>query len=101
MKTIDLLKKVSENGRSAKVIAIVSASDLPRNLRVLNIEVDLFALRNILLAMNADDAFVIGRSDDADYMLPSAPFYSRIHCAILRTGDLFQIMDCSLNGTAL
>ena len=31
MKTIDLLKKVSANGRSAKVIAIANADNLPEN----------------------------------------------------------------------
>ena len=81
MKTIDLLKKVSANGRSAKVIAIANADNLS--------------------AMNADDVFIIGRSGGVDYLLPSLTVYSRIHCAILKTGDLFQIMDCSLNGIAV
>ena len=105
MKTIDLLKKVSANGCSAKVIAIVNADNLPEITVIPNTvyarKIDLSALRNILSAMNADDVFVIGRSDGADYLLPSLTVYSRIHCAILKTGDLFQIMDCSVNGTAV
>ena len=105
MKSIVLLKKLSENGLSAILIEISNAYNLSEIKVIPNTvyarKIDLSALRNILSAMNADDVFVIGRSDGADYLLPSLTVYSRIHCAILKTGDLFQIMDCSLNGTAV
>ena len=55
MKTIDLLKKVSANGRSAKVIAIANADNLPEITVIPNTvyarKIDLSALRNILSAM--------------------------------------------------
>ena len=53
MKTIDLLKKVSANGRSAKVIAIANADNLPEITVIPNTvyarKIDLSALRLSLI----------------------------------------------------
>ena len=73
MKTIDLLKKASATGRSAKVIAIANADNLPEITVIPNTvyarKIDLSALRNILSAMHAADVIVIGRSVGAAYLL--------------------------------
>jgi len=103
MKTTEVLKVVTNNGRNAKKIATFGINNIP----TIEIEgwhgskINLVPFSNILSRLGEDEAFVIGRDNDySDYALPNASrFVSRVHCMITKQDNKFTLWDCSLNGT--
>ena len=105
MKTTEVLKVVTNNGRNAKKIATFGMNNMP----TIEVEgwhgskVNLIPFTNILSRLGEDEAFVIGRDNQcSDYALPNATrVVSRVHCMITKSGDKYTLWDCSLNGTTV
>ncbi len=105
MKTEELLKRVNECGRELKVIGMTAK--LPKlglaginGIRFMK-EIDLTTVKEAIENMPEGECFVIGRASESNYYLPGDKYFSRYHCAVLRMNSLYQIIDCSLNGTKI
>lgn len=105
MKTAELLKKVNNNGREAKLIC--ASTKLPTvrlceksNDGVLMV-IDLSVFVREVFSLSDEEVFVIGRDEKSDYKLPNDERFSRFHCFVARVGGMYQVFDSSLCGTAL
>lgn len=103
MKTKELLEAVNNSGRNANLIYV--GTTLPTIGLAPKCDIgELMSLNlNIFLAqacrLQPDEAFVIGRNENSNFILPEDRRFSRFHCAITLSNGNFYIYDCSLNGT--
>ena len=102
MKTNELFETVRSNGRVAKVLGVYTINELPKvrlfDGQVINLQFFAKFVKN----MPENEAVVFGRAGwGADFEIGATNYYSRIHFAVVRVGDMWQVLDCSLNGTAI
>lgn len=97
---VTIENEVKRNGRSSKVIAVLSGRVLPK-LQMSAYTIDLFNLQQRLNNLKDGSIIVFGRSDKfCDIVVSNCDdTVSRIHCYIRKKGNVFELFDCSLNGT--
>lgn len=105
MTTKELLQTVNNNGRNANLIYV--GTSLPTvglapkcdigELMSLNLNIFLAQARRL----QPDEAFVIGRDGNCNFVLPEDRRFSRFHCVIAFVNGNFYVFDCSLCGTVL
>ena len=100
MKQKELFRQLAMLNRVPKLLCNFSEKEYPFIIMGDVEKLDIMCLRLELYALSDDEAYVIGRSRNADKKTLYYPNLSRIHCFIIKTdtGD-YALYDTSKAGT--
>ena len=101
MKKAELSRQLAAKNCAPKLLCTFNEDVFPFIIMSETQKLDIMCLRVQLRCMSEENAFVIGRSKEADYKTLCYPNLSRIHCFILKDGTHYALYDVSKYGTRI